>query len=193
MPKKIYDFDPHNLPSELLAVIGLMTASSAQTESCVESAIAGCLGIDAEYGKALTTHMSAPLRDSILRAVAEIKIDDLDALDELDSLLDAVNNAFAKRNGVVHHTWCRDPENGAIFTVKSTARGSLEMNLIPMTVDQVKSDALLVYNAGMDLWSFLLRHDLIPPTPPVHRLRAHKSKAERKKRRKTILESGRAN
>jgi hypothetical protein len=30
-PAKIYDFDPRNLPQDLLAAIGLMTACAAQT------------------------------------------------------------------------------------------------------------------------------------------------------------------
>jgi hypothetical protein len=54
-----YDFDPRNLPQDLLAAIGLMTTSAAHTESCVDEAIAGCLGIDYEYGQAVTTHMLA--------------------------------------------------------------------------------------------------------------------------------------
>jgi hypothetical protein len=43
-----YDFDPRNLPPDVLAAIGLMTTSAAHTESCVDEAIAGCLGIDLE-------------------------------------------------------------------------------------------------------------------------------------------------
>src|SRR5262249_19922847 len=57
-----YDFDPRNLPKDLLAAIGLMTTSAAHTESCVDEAIAGCLGIDYEFGQAVTTHMTMPLR-----------------------------------------------------------------------------------------------------------------------------------
>jgi hypothetical protein len=187
---KEYDFDPRNLPHDLLAAIGLMTTSAAQTEDCVESAIAGCLGVDFEYGKAVTTHMTAPLRDSVLRSVAELKIDDLDALDELDQLLDNVNDANTKRNAVVHHAWCRDPETGAVFTHRETSRTRFESDLLPMSVDQVKSDALFVYEAGMALYSFLMAHKLLPPFPPEDRFRGHKSKAARKKRREAMLKRG---
>jgi hypothetical protein len=184
---KEYDFDPRNLPQKLLAAIGLMTASAAQTENCVDTAIAGCLGIDVEYGQAVTTHMTAPLRDSVLRSAAEIRIDDLDALDELDALLDTINEAFKKRNAVVHHAWCRDPETNAVFTVKETARTRVETDLLPMSVDSVERDALFVYQAGMDLYSFLMRHSLFPPFQPADRFRGHKSKAARKKRREGKL------
>ena len=183
---KEYDFDPRNLPDELLAAIGLATASSAQTESIIQAAIGGCLGVDFEYTGALTAHMTAPLRDSILRSIAEIRIDDLDALDELDEILDEVNAAFTKRNAIVHHQWCRDPDTHECFTVKETARARYEMDLIPMTVNQVKADASLIYNAGMRLMSFLMQRDLLPAFPPEPRPRAHKSKASRKERRKKL-------
>ncbi|MGJ0395213.1 MAG: hypothetical protein ACR65U_03145 [Methylocystis sp.] len=94
-PINVYDFAPHNLPQELLAAIGLMTASAAQTESIVESAIHGCLGIDFEYGMSVTTHMAMPQKFSALRSSAEIRIDDLDALDELDDIISDLEKALA--------------------------------------------------------------------------------------------------
>jgi hypothetical protein len=178
-----YDFDPRNLPQDLLAAIGLMTTSAAHTESCVDEAIAGCLGVDYEYGQAVTTHMTMPLRFDVLRSAAEIRIDDLDALDELDDLLDRLKEAFGKRNAIVHHMWCRGQETGNIFMVKETARARVEVNSIPMSADQLKVDALFVYDAGMALFQFLKAHNLLPPFPTAPRPRWHKSKEERKKRR----------
>lgn len=181
-PSKEYDFDPRNLPPELLNAIGLAIASFAQTEQIMESAIAGCLGIDSEYGAAITTHMPAPLRFSVLKSVAEIRIDDLDVLDELDELLVELEIAFNKRNDLAHNQWCRDPITGDLFTVKEKARKRYEMDLLPMTIDGVKSDALLIYQTGMDFMTFLVAHNLFPKLPPV-RPREHKSKAARKIRR----------
>ena len=103
-----------------------MTACAAQTESIVEMAIAGCLRVDSEYGRAVTTHTTMPLRFSVLRSTAEIHIDDLDALDHLDVLLETIEAAFIKRNAVVHHSWCRDPLTDAVFTVEETARTGSE-------------------------------------------------------------------
>ena len=71
-PDTVYDYDPRNLPQEVLAAIGLAVTSSAQTEDIMEFAIHGCIGIDSEYGRAITTHMPAPLRFSVLRSVAEM-------------------------------------------------------------------------------------------------------------------------
>jgi hypothetical protein len=189
---KEYDFDPRNLPQGLLEAIGIMTTSAAQTEGCVEDAIAGFLGVDFEYGKAVTTHMAMPLRFSVLKSTAEIRIDDVDALDALDDLIDQLEEAFDKRNAIVHHTWCRDPDTDEVFTVKETARTRVEVDLIPMSVDQVKSDALFVYQVGMDLYSFLKAHKMLPPLPTMPRPRGHKSKAARKKRREAMLRAAKS-
>src|SRR5438309_577675 len=135
---KEYDFDPRNLPKDLLAAIGLAITSSAQTEGIVEMLIAGCVGVDSEYGGATPTHMTMHLRFSVLRSDAEIRIDDVDALDELDELIEHADDAFTKRNAIAHHAWCRDPKTEEVFTVKQTARVSFQMDLIPMSIDQVK-------------------------------------------------------
>ena len=94
------------------------------------------------------------------------------------------NNVLPKRNAIAHHAWCQEPDTGDIFTERRTARGSIESELIPMTIDKVKSDAALIYNAGMELITFLRKHDLLPAFPPLQRPRAHKTRAARKKRRK---------
>ena len=142
----------------------------------------GCLGVDAEYGAAVTTHMSAPLRFSVLKSVAEIRIDDLDILDELDEQLVELETAFNKRNDLVHNQWARNPDTGDVFTVKEKARTRYEMDLIPMSIDGVKSDALFIYQTGMNFMTFLMTNGLLPPVPSGHP-RSHKSKAVRKKRR----------
>lgn len=182
--KIVHDFDPRNLPPDLLTAVGLAVVSFAQTEGIIEMAIAGCLGVDAEYGAAVTTHMSAPLRFSVLKSVAEIHIDDLDTLDQLDTHLEELEIAFKKRNDLMHNQWARHGKTGELFTVKETARTRYEAELIPMSIDDVKSDALFIYKAGINFMSFLMAKNLLPPIPPL-RPRYHKSKTARKKRRNT--------
>jgi hypothetical protein len=181
-----YDFDPHHLPQKLLAAIGLALTSYAQTERMIQDAIAGCLGIDTEYGAAVTTHMAMPLRFSILKSIAEIRIDDLDALDELDELISKAEDAGNRRNAIAHHSWCHDPKTGEVFTVKETARSSYSMDLIPMTIDKVESDAEFIYEVGMEFMVFMRFNNIRPPIPPT-RPRFHKTKPERKKRRDLLL------
>src|SRR5689334_8494675 len=115
------DFDPHNLPPNMLEAVGLIAMCSAQTEHIVEQGIGGCLGIDIEYTAAVSTHMATPMRDQILRAAAEIRIDNLDDLDELDRLLDEINKAISKRNDCVHNSICHDLDTGEFFMSTTTA------------------------------------------------------------------------
>lgn len=181
-----YDFNPYSLPAETLQAIGLVATAAAQTEDLVQLAIAGCLGVDSEYGKATTLHMAMPLRFSVLKATAEIRMDDLDALDELDTIIDEIDRAFMLRNAVLHHQWCIDPMTGEVFTSKEIARTSYQADLIPMPVDKIKADALVIYKVGLRLFLFCKRHGLLPIHAPVRR-RFHKTKPERKKRRESLL------
>jgi hypothetical protein len=141
---KMYDYDPRNLPQDLLAAIGLVSACSAQTESIVQEGIAGCAGVEVDYGLAITAHMGAPLRDHVLKALAQIRIDDPDVLDELDELLAEIDTAFQKRNDYVHHTWCRDPETGQCFMTVTRARGELTLTLVPVSKVTVLADASFI-------------------------------------------------
>ncbi len=179
---KIYEYDPRKLPPAYLKAIGAVTAAFAQTESLAQALLAGCLGLDAEYGMAVTTHMTAPLRDGVLRAVAEIRFEVAD-LDELDDILDRFQVAVDKRNAIAHRGWCQDESTGQVFTIKTSARGSVQTSLIEMSVDQVESDAALIYEVGMDFMRFMVLRDLYPRLPPP-RPRGHKSKAARKAARK---------
>jgi hypothetical protein len=185
-PKRVYDFDPRNLPQELLAAIGLAIASGSQTEAVMAMTIGGCLGIDSELNMAVTTHMTLPLKFSVLRSTAEIKINDLDALDRLDTLLEAVDQALNKRHTLAHSSFCRDEETGKTFRVKASARTRVEGDLVPVSTRAIKAEAAFIYKAGMDLMMFAMEHGLMPHHPPP-RPRGHKTKAARKKRRESLL------
>jgi hypothetical protein len=183
-PSKVYDYDPRNLPQEVLAAIGLAIACSSQTESILSMAIGGCLGLDAEYALTITTHMPLPLKFSVLRSAAEIRIDDLDALDDLDRLLDSIDKALGRRHELAHTSWCQDPDTSQLFRIRKIARTRVETELILVTPETIRNDADTIYQAGMELYSFLLDRDLLPRELTGFRPRGHKSKAARKKRRK---------
>lgn len=184
LPKE-YDYDPRNLPKELLESIGLAIAGASQTEDIISLAIGGCLGVEIEYYIAATTHMTLPLKFSVLRSAAEIRIDNLDDLDELDRLLDDIDKALGKRHDIAHGEWCRDPETEQLFRVKKVARMSVNAEMAPVTPESVRADALAIYQAGLNLMTFIADRGLLPTFPAEKRPRAHKTKAARKKRRQT--------
>lgn len=128
---EVLDFEPANLPQEYLAAIGLVAASAAHTEDIIEMAIAGLLQVDGEMGYAVTAHMPAPLRGSVLRSAAEIRIESGAALDELDILLDRITTAQGGRNELLHGSWCRKPSTGEVFVVSQEARTHVTMTSNP--------------------------------------------------------------
>ncbi|MER9258639.1 hypothetical protein [Mesorhizobium sp. M0619] len=179
------NFDPRSIPLRHLQTIGLACAAYAQTEDHLQMAIAGCLGVDAELGWAVTSHMTAPLRENVLKSVAEIKLDDLDDLDKLDELIELVGKAAEKRNNIAHNLWCTDERTREVFVVKTSARGSVRADMIPMPLPKLREDADFIYEAGIELFRFLMAKNLIPALPSADRPRFHKTKAARKKRIKT--------
>ncbi len=179
----VHEFNPYKIPREYLAAIGLVAACSAQTETVLKMLLGACIGVDMEYGSAVSCHMTAPLRDSVIRAAAEIRLDSTEALDELDALLDAVKSALDKRNDIVHHSLYRDVNTGEIFRVKETARGSVKVDVIPVTVDQIELDAKAIYDGGLAIMQFMMKHGLEPRPMPT-RPRGHKLRAARKAARK---------
>lgn len=184
-----FDFNPYSLPPGVVQAIGLVSAISAQTENVLEQIGAGCLGIDFEYGMAVTSHMSMPQRFSLIRSAAEIRIDDLDALDELDDLLDRAEKAFEARNGIVHHEWCVEPATRHVFRLEKTARKRVESDVVHVTDAEIQKVALELYEVGMVIYEFATRLNLLPAIPPHPRPRYHKSRAQRKKRREALLRS----
>ena len=182
MPES-YDWNPYNLPDGLMKAIGTAMAAASQTESILNMAIMGCVGVDSEYGMALTAHMAVPLKFSILKSVAEIKIDDLDALDELDVILEKIDQAIGKRNAIAHDGFARIERTGQLIRTSYEARTRLEVEIVPVTIFEIEADARAIYDAGLALMKFLGNRGLLAPIP-APRPRAHKSKAARKARRK---------
>ena len=185
-PITVFDFDPHKLPAEILKALGLIAACSAQTEDVVQMGIAAVLGVDLEKGTAITAHMSASLRDDLFRSAAEIVLDDLDHLDELDALLDEVAESSRRRNDYLHHSICRIVKTGNCFLTKKTARGSVEVKIREVTAEEITRDAERIYRAGLNLMRFYGKTGLEDIEIPEDRQdRAHKTRSARKARKKT--------
>ncbi len=180
----IYDFDPRNLPPELLRAVGFMTAAASQAEYIMQDLIGSLLGIDNIETMALTAHMTAPLKDQVARALIELNAANSDVVDTLDELLDHMNSAIEKRNVVVHNHFCRHPGTGEILSLRQKARGSLQVSLQPITAEQIESDALLIYEAGLKVMRFMTDCGISPKdrARPLHQT-LDRRKATRKLRR----------
>lgn len=183
-PSVIYDHNPNNLPDDVLRAIGLMVASSAHTEYCVQQLIGALLGIDDVEVLALTTHMTGPLKDQVARALVELNATTAEVVDTVDELLDAIEQATAHRNLIVHNAFARNPDTGEVFRVRERARGSLEVTLTPVTAEDIRRDADALYKAGLDLIQFMIVWKLRPEprTRPLRTPLDRTAKARKKRR-----------
>ncbi len=184
VPKFIYDFDPHNLPSEYLRAVGLVAMASAQTEHILGQFIGALLKIDGIQSLALTSHMSIPLRDNIIRAVAELDAPNIKELDRIDDLMDAVTSAFDKRNTILHNSFVIHPETKEVLSWRLKTKGSMQLELKPVTVNEMEQDATALYEVGMDIVRFMDSRGLCPyhRTKPLNAPinRGKKARAERR-------------
>jgi hypothetical protein len=158
----IYDFDARNLPSEYLRAIGLVIASASQTETVLQDFIGGLLQIDNIETKALTVHMSVPLKGDIIRALVELSAPSAEEVDKVDDLLDAVCDALQKRNNVAHNAFLIHPDTREILGWREKARGQLVGTLTPISAKEIEDDAASIYKAGMELFEFMLARGIAP-------------------------------
>lgn len=183
---ELLDFDPSSLPQDYLAAIGLMSAAASSTDSIVGMAIAGMLGIDGEQGYAVTCHMSAPLRASVLKSAAEIVISNRYALDDLDERLEAIKRATEARNEIVHSSWAVRPSDKAVLLVQQEARTHVLISSRPVTVDEIKSKAVALYDSGMSLMQFIMSLDKVPALPRDRERGVNTPKARKAARKKDV-------
>jgi hypothetical protein len=183
-PQVVYDFDPNNLPPDYLQAIGLVIVCAAQTESIVGDFIGVLLDIDNIDALALTTQMSAQLRDHVARALIELKTQQTSIVDDVDDLLDAISQASDRRNTIAHAAFAKHPETGQIFSHRLRARGNLQLELKPISIEEIQAIAAEVYDAGMNLMQFMASVGLQPKfrTAPLMEP-LNRKKAARTKRR----------
>lgn len=170
-----YDFNPYKLPNEYLRAVGLVIACASQTESILQNFIGAVLKIDLIETRALTAHMSMPLKDDIARALAELSAPTASELDAIDDILDGVWDAMQKRNTLAHNAIIRRVETGEILSWREQARGSFSGKLTPIQSEEIERDAEVIYQAGMALQGFMIERNLHPldrdtlPRVPIKR------------------------
>jgi hypothetical protein len=151
----MYDFHPDNIPDEYLKAIGRIMLCAAQAEDCVRTAIGVFLKIDNIETLALTTQLSTPLKDKILRAIAELNSGSASLVDDLDDILDKINAGMERRNAVAHRSLCKNPDNNEILIWKEKVSGSIQLELQPITVNELNEIADNLLKASNELIAFV--------------------------------------
>lgn len=183
----VYDFDPNNLPVEYLAAIGLVISCASQTEHIVRDFIGARLGIDNAETIALGAHMSMPMKNDIVRSLVELNAPHASEVDEVDDILDRIQEAMSRRNAVAHNDFAIHPDTGEIFSMREKARGSLQVELKPIPLNELQEIAGEVYQAGMALQNYMMTRRMGPRfrEGPI-REPLNRKKAERVKRREQL-------
>lgn len=187
-PSVVYDFDPRNIPEEISKAVGLLVVASAHTEMIVQTFIGAVLQIDEIETLALTSQMSGQLRDQVARALIELNATNVEVVDEIDGLLDAIKDADAARNRVAHCPLARHPDTNDVYFWKESARGTLRLALEPVDAKQLMTQAEALYQAGLALMRFMVLFQLHPgPRTRPFREALNRSPTARKARRmKTV-------
>jgi hypothetical protein len=153
----VYDFHPDSIPDDYLKAIGRIMLCAAQAEDDVRTAIGVFFKIDQIEALALTTKLSTPLKDKIIRAVAELNAGSASMVDDLDDILDKINSGMEQRNAVAHRSLCKHPESGEIFMWKEKVSGSIELELKPVAVAELNEIGNNLLAASNELTAFLGR------------------------------------
>jgi hypothetical protein len=182
----VYDFEPKNLPTDYLAAIGLVVANASQTDNIMRDFIGALLGVDNIETIALGTHMSTPMKDDIIRSLAELSAPCASEIDQIDDILDRIRSAIARRNEVAHNAFAIHPTTGEIFSMRERARGSLQVDFRPIKVEELLSIADDVYKAGIALMQFMVDRKLGSRfrTKPLFKPLNRKTKARAERRQK---------
>ena len=177
------DFTPANIPPEYLQAIGHLVVASSFLEMNLQAAIHGLARLDREYGAALTTHMTGPNRLSALESVAELTLNDIPKIIEVEDIIGEVRNSSASRADYVHAFWCRDEETNEVYTYREVSRTGLDVKISRPSAAAITREARAATKLGIKLWSFVHDAGLLPASPI--RPRGHKIKRKRKKFRKS--------
>ena len=177
------DFTPANIPPEYLKAIGELVVASAFLDAQIQAAIHGLARMDTEYGTALTIHMTGPNRLSALESVAEITLEDMNKLLELEDLIEEARVSSSRRAGYVHASWCRNPDTNEVYAVREAARTGLEIKISKPRVTDIVREARTTSELGLRVFLFVHEVGMLPAIPSP-RPRGHKVKRKRKEARK---------
>lgn len=185
-----YDYDPMNLPQDVLQAIGLVIACAADAESGLDEAIAGLIGTDYERGKAISSHMNMPVKFGAVRSLAQTRFSGVLELDAINGILGELERSLAARNRYAHGVWATQKHDKTPVLIESKARNGVEVNVRIVDVAEVIEIAKGIKAASLSLVSFLNGANFVPDFPPIDRPRGHYGKKARTAHRNQSLNTG---
>lgn len=126
-------------PDELITRVGVVLNMWQMIEAQIESAIWGLAELSEDQGRALTAHMTFPLRCDVLRALYHAAFQNTDIDKVLNKMLENhLKPAYGRRNRYAHALWLKDEDGNTIFLEKES-RGKPYVHPSPISVESIKS------------------------------------------------------
>ena len=133
--------------------IGKVAVEWSWLESTVEVAIWRLLGVEADEGRAITTHVAPRIRLDMLLSLVSIRTIS-PSHKALGSLLDEIREVGGKRNDIVHGFWSGvhfDRPEPAAEVSKVSARGVVKFDVREMTATKIEAVADRIFRLNREL------------------------------------------
>jgi hypothetical protein len=149
--------ETNHIPEPYLTAIGRVVVNWCYLESVVDLTIGKLAAFDLNdpRGVIVTVHTAWPQKMDILEAlVGVLEADHPHLAPKFNALKPLLKQAQKGRNRVVHGQWAS--EGGKVCKLNISARGKLKFGVEPISIDEIKSIALDIGNAGLAVLKMVL-------------------------------------
>lgn len=147
------------LPKAHLQAIGNLAAHWAYLEWVTEYAIWAALGINANQGSAITTHVGMVSRCQMILILIHQQFP-AGHCKPMEWLLGRIDKARVQRNDIIHFIWMHSRSGAAMSAIKITAKGKLKIDKREMTAGQIRAVTSEVFDLVSEMMGLL--EDMYP-------------------------------
>jgi hypothetical protein len=159
------NFTDWPLPDGFLVEIGRIASHWATLESFLNICLGKLAGFnDLEDPKAfiLVTHSSFPQRLDVLSALCEQLEGEHPHLNGYQKVVQQLKQAQKLRNDFMHYGMSVDPETQQVTMSKGTARGTLKVGVIKVSVADIRRVTVAIHEGQLALYKLVLKRELKP-------------------------------
>lgn len=158
------------LDDNQLKAIGLVAARWSYLDFELEQTVVEMAGIAKSPGRALTMHMTTPLRLRVLAAMAHELFDD-STNKRIGRLIHRLKQLQTRRNSIIHGVWGISPE-GSTAIMWRIKGAEIVLQNEPLSADDISQIADDIHDLIGDFmefnqedWKPLLKPGALPPPP----------------------------
>ena len=154
---------PFPVPEEHLRMVGVIAAQWEWIERTLERAVAGVMELDYSRVAMFLANISFSDKCDLFLAHGRVFQESHPTeWKEITTAIKGLYEARATRNAFIHCTWKMGPEPGApVRASVRTKGGTLKVEEIPVTTDDMYAAAKEIWNAGHALAALIKKYDLL--------------------------------